>query len=228
MKEFTRYSFLIGEKHTTKFGAQYEIIGYLKNPRKRIIRFLNGEEKTVLTSSISLGNVQSRYDKTVFGVGFIGEFDGVASNHPLYYRWTGMIGRCYSNKHPQYRSYGAKGIFVEPYLLSFANYVSFVSSLNNYESLIQAPAMWQIDKDKKGGNCYSRDTISIIPAKENLELENEKKRYPVKMLNKCGVLVKVFQSITIAEQETGIHRGNISRSVRTGVLAGGYKWELAS
>lgn len=227
MEKLIRHSFLIGEKHTTKFGTQFEIIGYPSNPRQRVIRFLNGEEKTVLTSSIALGNIQSRYDKTVFGVGFIGELDGIASNHPLYYRWTGMVGRCYSKKHPQYKSYGAKGIFVEPYLLNFSNYVSFVSSLDNYNHLINNPDKWQIDKDKKGGKCYSRDTISIIPARENLEIEISKRQCPVKMLNKDGTLIKVFPSITAAEKETGIHRGNIARGVRAGFSAGGYKWELA-
>lgn len=63
-----------------------------------------------------------------------------------------MVGRCYSKKHPQYKSYGAKGIFVEPYLLNFSNYVSFVSSLDNYNHLINNPDKWQIDKDKKEAN----------------------------------------------------------------------------
>lgn len=70
-----------------------------------------------------------------------------------------MIGRCYSKKHPQYKSYGSKGVYVEQYLLDFSNYVSFISSLENYKNLIEHPKEWQIDKDKKGGGCYSRNTM---------------------------------------------------------------------
>lgn len=228
MKKFIRYSFLVGEKHETKYGVQYEIIGYLENPRKRIIRFLNGEEKIVSTSSISIGNIQSRHDKTLFGVGCIGNFNGVASDHPLYYRWTGMIGRCYSKKHPQYKSYGAKGVYVEQYLLDFSNYVSFISSLENYKNLIEHPKEWQIDKDKKGGGCYSRNTISIISTKENNEIENARKRFPIKMIDASGSIVDIFSSISEAEEKTGIHRGNIARSVKHGYWTGGYKWERVS
>ena len=63
---------------------------------------------------------------------------------------------------------------------------------------------------------------------ENLEEENSRKRFKIKMIDKNGNVLKIFESITVAEKETGIHRGNIARTVRgQSKTAGGYRWEKA-
>lgn len=224
----TKTTLLIGERHKTKFGAEYTIIGYPDSKIRRIIQFDTGEIKEVFTSAIKSGAIRSRYDITVFSVGCMGEIDGVADKHPLYFRWTNMLGRCYSENHPHYKSYGAKGIYVEDYLKCFSNYVGFVSSLKNYQKMVNHPTEWQIDKDKNGGKIYSRKTICIIPSYENLEMENSKKRIMVDMISKQSMIVATFESISEAESKTGIHRGNIARSVRGGGFAGGYRWEASN
>ena len=40
------------------------------------------------------------------------------------------------------------------------------------------------------------------------------------MIDACGNTISNFSSITEAEQLTGIHKGNIARSVRQGYMAG--------
>jgi len=138
-----------------------------------------------------------------------------------------MLRRCYEPKFHGYDSYGGRGVTVEPYLQNFANYVEFISHLPNYEELVAHPNDWQIDKDEKGGNVYSRETIQIVPSDKNLELENSMKRMPVYRTLESGER-EFFPSITVAATITGIHRGNIARSARTHFKAGGYKWEYAS
>lgn len=155
-----------------------------------------------------------------------GKFDGNISEHPLYFRWMNMLRRCYEPKFHGYKSYGGKGVTVEPYLQVFSNYVDFVSSLPNYKELVEHPAEWQIDKDICGGNIYSRKTIKIIPSRVNLEAENAAKRIPVYRTLSDGSK-DVYKSITDASVQTGIHRGNIARSLRTGYKAGGYAWGCA-
>ena len=157
----------------------------------------------------------------------VGKADGVsfpASKHPLYWRWVNMIGRCYYKKHCQYRSYGGKGVGVEDYLKDFGNYVDFVSRLPNYNNLLCEPEKWQIDKDEFGGKNYSRETIQIVTSKRNLEIENCTKIVPVLMLDSDYNVVSSFASICEAGEKTGIHKGNIARSVHTGCRAGGYFW----
>lgn len=158
--------------------------------------------------------------------GVRGNYNGKASEHPLYFRWMNMLRRCYEPTFHSYEAYGGRGVTVEPFLQVFENYVNFVSALPNYEKLVAAPQDWQIDKDENGGGVYSRKTIQIVPARKNLELENREKRMPVYRVMDNGK-VERFESITVAEKLTGIHRGNIARSARTHFKAGGYKWRYA-
>ena len=220
--------YLIGERFKNNDEFEYEIIDYCESNRKRKVRFDSGYETILSTNSIIKGNMKDFGKPTVFGVGIVGFKN--ASNHPLYWRWVNMIGRCYSEKHIHYKSYGAKGIKVEPYLLSFKNYVEFISTLDNYSELLKHPNEWQIDKDIKNDSCnnYFRGNIKIVRREENLEEENSRKRFKIKMIDKNGNVLKIFESITVAEKETGIHRGNIARTVRgQSKTAGGYRWEKA-
>jgi len=160
----------------------------------------------------------------IHGVGDASTTSFPASKHPLYWRWVNMIGRCYNPKHCQYKSYGAKGIYVEQQLLNFAEYVKLVSSLPNYDNLLCDPEKWDIDKDMKGGKCYSKETLSIVRKAKNVKIENQKKKRLVGMYSLCGEKLEAFNSVGEAELKTGISRGGISRSARKGCCAGGYKW----
>jgi len=159
--------------------------------------------------------------KTKYGT--LGNFQGNASEHPLYFRWMNMLRRCYEPSFYGYNSYGGKGVSVEPFLQVFSNYVDFVSSLPNYESMLKNPDGWQIDKDEKGGYEYSRKTIQIIPSHHNLDIENAKKRIPVYSISPDGIR-REYCSITSSEMYTGVHKGNIARAARMGYKAGGYEW----
>ena len=162
--------------------------------------------------------------KTKYGLR--GNFKGNASEHPLYFRWMNMLRRCYEPTFYGYESYGGKGVTVEPFLQVFSNYVEFVSGLPHYDDFLLSPKDWQIDKDGRGGDVYSRLTIQIIPSAENLEIENAAKRIPIFRVDELGNR-QFYPSISEAERITGIWRGNIARAVRTGYSAGGYKWESA-
>lgn len=221
----TRY--LIGEIYENERGQKYKVIGYTKNNRQRIVKFLeSGIEKTVQTKSILKGKVRDYNDISVLGVGIPGMEK--AGSHFLFDRWMNMIGRCYYKKHCQYKNYGAKGVKVEKYLLNFKNYVEFVSTLENYNLLEKYPKNYQIDKDILSNNnkIYSRDTLKIVTYSENLEEENKRKRFKINRYDLNGNYIDTFQSISEAERITGIHRGNIARNARgEGRSAGGYIWK---
>lgn len=222
---------LIGETFINKYGMKFTIIGYNNNGihgrYTRIIQFENGKIQEANVKYIKNGC--SIYDKNstpiLFGVGINDIEKG--SEHILYQRWVNMLGRCYSKKHCQYNSYGAKGVIVEDYLLKFSNYISFVSSLENYDLLINNPNDYQIDKDIKNGrlNIYSRETISIVKTNDNIKEENDRKKIAIDRYTIDDKYVDSFSSIMEAEKITGIHRGNIARCIRgESHTAGGYKW----
>ena len=220
----TRY--LIGEKFINNIGLEYEIVGYCDSNRRRVIQFKSGFKTDVSTQSIIIGKITDYGSPTIFGVGILG--DKKMTKHPLFMRWMNMIGRCYYEKHAQYKSYGGKGVIVEDYLKNFKNYIEFISSLDGYENLIKEPGKYQIDKDilNKGCNNYNRENLKIVLSSENLEEENSRRRFKINMIDLNGNIIRVFNSITEAEQITGIHRGNIARTVRgQSKTAGGYVWE---
>ena len=217
----------IGEVKKNRWGIEYKIIGYVENyPRLRQIKFIkSGYVAVVNCFNIRDGSASDYTHATVCGVGATGFKD--ASKHILYYRWANMLGRCYSEKHSGYKSYGAKGCYVEDYLLNFKNYVEFVEGLENYKLLKENPEKYHIDKDMKNPNtkCYSRETISIITKEKNIEIENNDKSIQIEAYDLNGNFVASFISITIAEKMTGIPRGNIARNVRgESKTAGGYVW----
>ena len=178
--------------------------------------------KNLLLLTINIYNKNTT--PTVFGVGINDVGD---SCHILYQRWVNMIGRCYSKKHCQYNSYGAKGVIVEDYLLRFSNYVNFISSLKNYDLLVDNPQNYQIDKDIKCGrqSIYSRETISIVEKRDNLEEENKGKRVAIARYTLDDEFIDEFESICKASKATNIPIGNIAKCVRKeSKTAGGYKW----
>lgn len=138
-----------------------------------------------------------------------------------------MIGRCYSENHCGYKSYGAKGISVFQELLNFKNYVSVVEKLWNYNFLLEHPEEWDIDKDYKSKDIkiYSKDTLCIMKKMKNIELENHNKKVKIQQFSLDNQLVNTFESISAAEKITKIHRGNIAKVVRgEAKTAGGYIW----
>lgn len=219
---------LLGEIYQNQYGFKFEIVGYCKNRFKRIIKFIDtGYTMEVYIQYIKDGcSLCDPYNTpTVFGVGISDLENG--SEHILYNRWIHMLGRCYSEKHPQYKSYGDKGVKVEEYFLRFSNYVDFISNLENYDLLLQNPDEYQIDKDIKIGrkNIYSRETVSIVKRVDNLKEENDNKKISVRQYTLNGEFVAKFDSIVEAERITGIHKGNIARCIKNKIkTAGGYIW----
>ena len=219
-----RTSFLIGEEYINNKGCKFKIIGYVENPRRRKIKFESGYEDVVLISRIKSGSVRDLNYKTCCGVGCLGIKN--ATKHPLYYRWTNMIGRCYNKNHAAYKSYGAKGVTVSEELCNFKNYIEIVSKLPHYKEMLENPDQWDIDKDlnSKKEKIYSKDTIKIMLKNKNLELENKNKRIKVQQFTLDMEYINTFESITEAGNLTSISKRNISRAVRNNTTAGGYIW----
>ena len=226
MEKGSKTIYLIGERFQNNRHQWFTIVGYPDDIRRRTIKFDTGCEYNALISQIKNGKIKNYDEKSYYGIASPGMKN--ATKHPLFNRWTSMLGRCYNPKFDNYKFYGAKGVTVSDELLNFKNYVDIVSKLPNYDKFLDNPNDWQIDKDKKSnGECliYSKETISILPSKENLRLENMGKAYAIEAYDDDGYLVAVFASIRAAckifETED---RQNLARAVRNNWKYLGYWW----
>lgn len=223
----TKTKYLIGEKFINNIGLEYEIIGYGKEYSRRIVRFKSGYEVDVHTNNIKRGEIKDYYSPTVCGVGIVG-FKG-AKSHFLYSRWKGMIDRCYNKNVKAYKHYGEKGIRVDNELLNFENYIKIIENLDNYEKLKESPNEYEIDKDilSYGVKVYSKDSLKIVTSKENLKFYKDKiSNIKVDMIDKNGIVLNSFNSISEAGKRTGVCISSIQKVIKgERNTAGGYYWQ---
>jgi hypothetical protein len=158
----------VGETNVNKYGSLMEVIEYKGSPNVLIKFIKNGNLVNCNWRQFSVGNVKDVYDKSVFGVGYIGEGEcKVSINGKLtkqYAAWNGMLSRCYSevyqNKQPTY-----KNCIVDVRWHNFQNFAKWFDE-NYYE--IDNQRM-HLDKDilLKGNKLYSPETCLFVPQSIN-------------------------------------------------------------
>ena len=107
------------------------------------------------------GNISSPYDKTIYGIGYIGEGEySRTKNNEVYKKWFGMLARCYDpyelNKNPTYIN-----CTVCKEWHNLQNFAKWYEE-NYYE--IPNESM-ELDKDIliKGNKIYSPQTCIFVP-----------------------------------------------------------------
>lgn len=82
---------------------------------------------------------------------------------------------------------------------------------------------YQIDKDLKGGNIYSLENCSVITAKKNRKIANQKMRRNIVAI--IGSDKIKFKSISEASRKLNITRSNIQYSLKHDCeLKSGYRF----
>lgn len=156
-----------------KYGFEMEIIEYVNN-KDITVRFLEtGSIVKCGYSPFSKGTLRSPYDKTVYGIGFLGEgkypniLNGV--NTQAYKTWHGMMRRGYDqdfkDRNPSY-----KEVTVCEHWHNYQNFAAWFEK-NYYD--IEGEKM-NLDKDilTKGNKQYSPDTCIFVPAYINTLFAN--------------------------------------------------------
>ena len=93
--------------------------------------------------------------------------------HPLYSRWLSMTQRCNTQTHSSYSRYGGRGIFIEPYLQNFVQYVQYVMGLPNAPT--KFPTKLQIDRINNDGN-YERGNLRWVTQSTNMANATQQKK----------------------------------------------------
>jgi hypothetical protein len=159
----------IGLIKENNLGSRMQIIEY-KDSHNITVKFLD-HENSVTTQWINFqkGNVRNVYDKSIFGVGYIGEgnYKTIQKNRkatPQYRTWHSMIQRCYSKKyHKRQPTY--KDCYVCDDWHNFQTFARWFDQ-NYYEIYGEQMAL---DKDIliKGNKVYSPDTCIFVPRRIN-------------------------------------------------------------
>jgi hypothetical protein len=160
----------IGQVRKNRNGSLMEVVEYY-NANDILVAFIGTGGKPVRTSWLIFckGKVRNVYDKTVHGVGYIGDGEFKVSENGkstnMYRAWFGMIQRCYSPKvHEKLPTY--KGCTVSEEWLNFQNFAAWYDQ-NYYEVYGERT---ELDKDilVKGNKIYSSDTCIFVPQTINI------------------------------------------------------------
>ena len=158
-----------GERGINIFGSEMVIIKY-NNAHDIDVYFpkYNYIVKNREYSTFKKGNIKCPYDRTVFGVGYVGEGNYKVSENckltRVYNTWMHMLERCYNEKlHKKRPTY--KHCKVSEEWHNFQNFAEWYED-NYYE--VEDERM-HLDKDilVKGNRIYSPKTCIFVPERIN-------------------------------------------------------------
>ena len=157
----------IGTKLQNNKGSWVEVISY-KDRKSIVIRYLDeyNYTSTVSYSNLKAGKFKSPYEKTLRGIGYLGEGIHERKNGNrqtrAYTIWAAMIARCYC--YEQYKTLKTyKGCTV---CEKWHNFQSFAEW---YYNQIGWDKGFQLDKDLlvEGNKIYSPETCCLVPKQIN-------------------------------------------------------------
>ena len=164
----------IGEINYNKYDEKMKIIEY-NNSNDIIVEFVDTKFKRKTTyDKFKKGILLSPYSKTVYGVGYLGEFynyKGV-SKLKAYSYWRNMIKRCYHKKALETRpSYKIVSVCKE-----WHNFETFKTWFDHNYYEVKNDIVC-LDKDIKNKNSfmYSPNTCIFIPNRINILFEKMKR-----------------------------------------------------
>lgn len=163
----------VGDIFKNNKGSEFQIIEY-KDKNNVRIKFLDeyGYEKNTQNTNIYRGSISNPYDKSIYGIGFIGS-ETLNSKSEGYNIWQHMIRRCYDEnyhiKHPTY-----KNVTVCKEWHNFSNFNNWYEK--NYPYCVDG-IDFELDKDLLSQvveyKSYSPQSCIFLPKKVNSFLINK-------------------------------------------------------
>lgn len=167
---------IIGETNQNHHGTKMKIISLI-NKSDMNVQFLDEYgyiKRHVTYTNFIRGNVKNPYDKTVSGIGFLGDGDYVAwkngKHTPVYLAWKNMIDRCYcENKSYMYPAYF--GICTVS--SDWHNFQVFAKWY--FDNWYEVDGRLHIDKDilVPGNKEYGAERCILLPQRINMLFVNK-------------------------------------------------------
>jgi AP2 domain len=157
----------IGEISKNKYGSKMVIVQY-NSAKDILVKFEKGNVVHTRYKPFLKGEVKNPYDKSVYGIGYIGEGKYKPTVHremtPQYKVWRGMLQRCYDKKF-QENNMSYLGCIVNDEWHNFQTFAEWYDQ-NFYE--IEGERV-HLDKDVliKGNKVYSPNTCIFVPHRIN-------------------------------------------------------------
>ena len=197
----------IGEIGYNNFGSKMIIIEYNSNV-DMTVEFQDKHKAKVKTTwqSFKKGKVANPYDKTLCGVGYLGENHKI--NQDIYKEWTQMIIRCYDpyflNRYPTYID-----CYVCDDWLNFSNFSKWYEE--NYYKISNEKMCLDKDILIKGNKVYSSETCVFVPERINLlfvKRDNDRGELPIgcdlhKNSNRIRVRCNIIENKKIKRKSLG-------------------------
>ena len=164
----------LGETFVNKMGTMFFIKEYRRSDDV-VVKFMdeNGVEVHTTWQNCVKQEVKNPYDKTIYGVGCIGEGDFKTSVNSIptreYTLWKDMLRRCYSGEE-RHKTYA--NVTVCERWLVYANFLEDLPFIENYEWWLENEnERIALDKDLKQqgieNKVYSLETVIFVSASEN-------------------------------------------------------------
>ncbi len=166
----------VGEIRLNRYGTPMKIIDYI-NSANVIVEFQDEYHYRKHTDydSFKNGKIKNPYDKTMFGVGYLGDgkFGADKNNKRTYQVWQDMLVRCYSKKQNKSKTCYDECVVCDEWH-NFQNFAKWYED-NYYEISDQR---MHIDKDIlcKNNVVYSPKTCIIVPSEINALMVKRKKQ----------------------------------------------------
>ena len=218
----------VGEIFTNSWGSKYKIIEY-RNANDVTIQFL--DEYGYIRKTGYRSNPKNPYDKTLAGVGYLGQLSNGDIPRTIDYKreymhWNAMISRCYGKTYKNYED-----CTVSEELLSFAYFLDHIHEIDNYEEWVNNPnKKWHLDKDLKfkGNKIYSIKNCTFLTVTDNVKEEWQRNPKTLKVIAinlKTGEKF-IFDSMRDASENLKIARSSICEVCKgKRKQAKGYKFE---
>lgn len=158
----------VGQVRKNNFGSFMEVVEY-NGAYDVWVKFEQGTPLKVQWDNFCKGKVKNPYDRTAFGIGYIGEgqYKPYENNKDTnqYVAWRGMMRRCYDKKQlERYPTY--KDCLVSKEWHCFQTFAKWYDE--NYY-IIEGERI-ELDKDIliKGNKVYSPETCVFVPHSINI------------------------------------------------------------
>lgn len=170
----------IGETNVNKYGTVMKIVEYQRYD-DMVVEFQDKHKAKVHTTygNFKRSQVRNPYDKTVYGVGYLGEGKYkvyIDKDHlePVYNVWRTLLGRVCTEKHrEQFPAYADCEVCKE-----WLCYQNFAEWWNKNMYHVGTERM-HLDKDilVKGNKFYSPETCLIVPQRINMLFLQKPNKY---------------------------------------------------
>lgn len=171
----------LGEINYNSCGDKMEIIKYI-DTLNVIIKFENDYKTKVTYYQFKNGQIKNPYQKSVYGIGYLGEGDYKTKVNGKktrqYIKWFFMFNRCYTSSQSKYPTYINCTVCDE-----WHNFQVFAKWYDENYYEVNNEVM-ELDKDIliKGNKIYSPETCVFVPNNvNNLFTKHDSKRgdYPI-------------------------------------------------